>query len=246
MKIGIIGAGNIGSSVARNLTDAGHEVVVADAQGLDAIRDKEAETGATPVELEDVAKGVDALVVSIPTMAMPDLAGLIAGVSPDVTIIDTSNYYPFRDGSIEELQAGKPESVWVSEKIGRPVIKAFNAALAYTQAARGKPSGSADRIALPVAGDDERGKAIAMKLVDDAGFDPVDVGSLAESWRQQPGTPAYCTELTRDELQKALTLADKEKAPKQRESLIAYFFESGDGMSHDDVIAKNRAGTAPE
>jgi hypothetical protein len=246
MKIGIIGAGNIGSSVARNLTGAGHEVVVADAQGLDAIRDKVAETGATPVELEDVAKGVDALVVSIPTVAMPELADLIAGVSPEVTIIDTSNYYPFRDGSIEELQAGKPESVWVSEKIGRPVIKAFNAALAYTQAARGKPSGSADRIALPVAGDDERGKALAMKLVDDAGFDPVDAGNLAESWRQQPGTPAYCTELSRDALRKALAQADKEKASEQRESLIAYFFEHGESLSHDDVIAKNRSGTGSQ
>lgn len=245
MKIGIIGAGNIGSAVARNLAVSGHEVLVADVQGLDSIRDKVAETGATPVELEDVAKNVDALVISIPTSAIPELAGLIAGVSPDVTIMDTSNYYPFRDGSIDELQGGKPESVWVSEQIGRPVIKAFNAALAYTQSARGKPSGSAHRIAIPVAGDDERRKAIAMKLVDDAGFDPVDAGSLADSWRQQPGTPAYCTELTRDELEKALGLADRDKAPKQRETLIAYFFEAGDSLSHDDVIAKNRAGTAP-
>ncbi|MFC4594551.1 NADPH-dependent F420 reductase [Sphingobium tyrosinilyticum] len=126
------------------------------------------------------------------------------------------------------------------------MVKAFNAAPAYTQAKRGKPSGTLGRIALPVAGDDARGKTIAMQLVDDAGFDPVDAGRLADSWRQQPGTPAYCTELTRDELQKALAQADKDMAPQQRETLIKYFFESGATLSHDDVIAKNLAGTAPK
>lgn len=245
MKIGVIGAGNIGSSVARNLSAAGHEVLVADAQGVDAIRDKVKEAGATAVGLDQVVKGIDALIVSVPSIAIPELAKQLGNVSPDITVIDTSNYYPFRDGAIEELQNGKPESQWVSEQFGHPVIKAFNAALAYTQEARGKPRGTPGRIALPVAGDDARGKAIAMQLVDDAGFDPVDAGSLAESWRQQPGTPAYCTELTRDELQKALAQADKEKAPQQRETLISYFFEAGATLSHDDVIAKNRAGTAP-
>lgn len=245
MKIGVIGAGNIGTSVAKNLTGAGHEVRVADAQGVDAIRDKVAQAGATAVGIDEVIKDIDALVVSVPSIAIPELAPQIAKVAPDVTIIDTSNYYPFRDNAIEELQNGKPESQWVSEQLGRPVVKAFNAALAYTQAERGKPKGTAGRIALPVAGDDARGKAIAMQLVDDAGFDPVDAGSLADSWRQQPGTPAYCTELTRDELQKALAQADKEKAPQQREALINYFFEAGATLSHDDVIAKNRAGTAP-
>lgn len=245
MKIGIIGAGNIGSSVARNLAGAGHEVRVADAQGRDAIREKVADAGATAVELDDVIKDVDAVVISIPTLAIPELAGLLQGVSPDATIIDTGNYYPFRDGSVEELEAGKPESIWVSEQIGRPVIKAFNAALAHTQAARALPKGSAGRIAMPVAGDDARGKAIAIQLVDDAGFDPVDAGSLAESWRQQPGTPAYCTELNREELQNALTLANKTEAPKYREALIKEVFAKADSLTHDDIIALNRAGTAP-
>lgn len=245
MKVAVIGAGNIGSSVARNLARAGHQVLVADAQGVDAIRDRIADTGADAVDLDHVTKDVDAVIISIPTLAVPDLADLLKAVPAGVPIIDTSNYYPFRDGSVDELESGKPESVWVSEKIGRPVIKAFNAALAHTQAAKGLPSGSAGRIAIPVAGDDAGGKAIAIQLVDDAGFDPVDAGSLADSWRQQPGTPAYCTELTRDELPGALMQADRTQAPKNRDALIAQFFEKGDSLSHDDVIAMNRAGTAP-
>lgn len=246
MKIGIIGAGNIGSSVARNLARAGHEIKIADEKGIDGIREQVADTGATPVELDDVIKDVDVIVMSIPSIAVPKIRDLLQHVGSDVTIIDTSNYYPFRDGKIEEIENGMPESVWVSEKIGRPVVKAFNAALAHTQASKGEPSGSAGRIALPVAGDDQRTKAIALQLVDDAGFDPVDAGSLAESWRQQPGTPAYCTELSRDELSNALGLADKENAPKLREKLIAQFFEGGDSLTHEDIVARNRAVTAPQ
>jgi hypothetical protein len=119
-------------------------------------------------------------------------------------VIDTSNYYPFRDGAIAEVDGGKPESVWVSEQIGRPVVKAWNAVLAATLAERGQPNGASGDIAIPVAGDDPNAKATAMELVGATGFDALDTGSLSDSWRQQPSTPAYCTELTTNELKSAL------------------------------------------
>jgi predicted dinucleotide-binding enzyme len=245
MKVGIIGAGNIGGGIARNLISAGHDIRIADAKGPDAIRDQFAGTGVKAVELAEIVSDVDAIIVSVPVIAMPDLAELLKDIPSNVTLIDTSNYYPFRDGQLAELDGGKPESIWVSEALGRPVTKAFNAALAQTQVAKGLPRGSPNRIALPVAGDSEHDKRVAMQLVEDAGFDAVDAGSLAESWRQQPGTPAYCTELQSDALREALGLANKDKAPENRETLIKQFFAGGDSLTHEAIVALNRSGTAP-
>lgn len=93
------------------------------------------------------------IVLSIPFARYPDLAGLFEAVPEGVVVIDTSNYYPFRDGVIAEVNGGMPESGWVSEQIGRPVVKAWNAALAAALAEKGRPKGEAGRIAIPVAGD---------------------------------------------------------------------------------------------
>lgn len=184
------------------------------------------------------------LILSIPFATYPKLADLLREVPADVAVLDTSNYYPFRDGSIPEVDAGKPESVWVSEQIGRPVIKAWNAVLAATLADRGRPAGEEGRIALPVAGDDAKAKAIAMKLVEETGFDALDAGALAASWRQQPGTPAYCTELTAAELTAALQAADPSRAAANREKLIKRFAGTGKMPNHDELVALNRAVTA--
>ncbi len=159
-------------------------------------------------------------------------------------MIDTSNYYPFRDGAITEVDDGKPESVWVSEQIGRPVIKAWNAVLANPLSDRGKPAGTPGRIAIPVAGDDATAKATAFQLADATGFDALDAGTLAESWRQQPGTPGYCTELTLNKLKAALAAADRRRAPENREALIKEFTAAGAKLTHDEIVARNRAVTA--
>lgn len=244
MKIGIIGAGNIGATLARKLAAEGHEIKLANSKGPDSLRDLAKDVGATAVAKEDAVKDVEAIILSIPFLSYQDLAPLFAGVPADVTVIDTSNYYPFRDGAINGLDNGTSESVWISEQIGRPVIKAWNAVLAATLAERGKPAGSDGRIALPVAGDDDKGKALAMQLVNATGFDALDAGSLTDSWRQQPGTPAYCTELTLTELQSALAAADKKRAPENREALITQFMARYGELTHDDTIAMNRTGTA--
>jgi predicted dinucleotide-binding enzyme len=244
MKIGIIGAGNIGATVAQKLAAGGHEVKLANSRGPETIRDLARELGVLAVTREEAVNDVDVVVLSIPFAGYPGLADLFKDVSAGVAIIDTSNYYPFRDGAISDIDNGKPESVWVSEQIGRPVVKAWNAVLSHTLSDKGKPAGASGRIAIPVAGDDAKGKAIAMQLVDATGFDTIDAGTLAESWRQQPGTPAYCTELTADELATALSDADRERAPVNREALINEFMAGHGKLTHDEIVMRNRAVTA--
>jgi predicted dinucleotide-binding enzyme len=245
MKIGIIGAGNVATPLARELVKSGHQVKLSNSKGPDTIRALGEKIGAQAVTSEDAVKDVEAIIISIPLARIPDIKGLFTGVPGNVSIIDTSNYYPFRDGTIDGLDDGKPESIWVSEQIGRPVIKAFNAALAHTLDARPVPEGTPGRIALPVAGDDENAKSVALQLVEDAGFDAVDAGSLSDSWRQQPGTPAYCTELNVEELRAALASANNAQAPENRESLIKLFMNSTSPLTHEDVIAMNRKGSIP-
>lgn len=244
MKIGIIGAGNIGATLARKLAASGHGVKLANSRGPDTIRDLARDMGASAVSREEAVQDVDVVVLSLPFAAYADLAGLFDAVPAEVVVIDTANYYPFRDGAIGEIEAGKPESVWVSERIGRPVIKAWNAVLSHTLAERGKPDGEAGRIAIPVAGDDAGAKETAMALVRTSGFDALDAGPLADSWRQQPGTPAYCTELALDALARALTAADKQRAPANRESLIKEFMSGHGTLTHDEIVVRNRAVTA--
>lgn len=162
----------------------------------------------------------------------------------DVVVIDTSNYYPFRDGEIEAIDSGKPESVWVSEQIGRPVVKAWNALLAETLVSKGRPAGAPSRLATPVAGDDAKAKATALSLVEVTGFDALDAGSLIDSWRQQPGTPAYCTELSVGELKPALDGTDKARAAQNRDALMKLFMSPEAPLTHEQVVAQNRATTA--
>src|SRR3954470_17703455 len=237
MNIGIIGAGNIGGTLARKLSVAGHAVLLASARGPDALREFANEAGATAVPVVEAAKNVEVVVISIPQKNIPLLPKeLFAGVHDEVVVVDTGNYYPgLRDGPIEEIEHGMPESVWVSKQLGRPVVKAFNSIPAYSLANEGRPAGAAGRIALPVAGDDARAKKIVISLVDAVGFDGIDAGTLAESWRQQPGTPVYCTDLRSGELVRcALSAADKAKAPQIRDLAIQKFGQLGEGFTNDD------------
>jgi predicted dinucleotide-binding enzyme len=244
MRIGIIGAGQIGATLARKLVASGHEVKLANSKGPDSLRDLAGDLGAVAVSKEQAIRDVDVVILSIPFARYPDLADLFNDVPTEVVVIDTSNYYPFRDGAITEVDDGKPESVWVSKRIDRPIIKAWNAVLAATLSERGKPAGTPGRIAIPVAGDDAKAKATAFQLVDATGFDALDAGPLAESWRQQPGTPGYCTELVLHELKAALASADRQRAPENRETLIKEFVSEGATLTHDEMVARNRAVTA--
>jgi predicted dinucleotide-binding enzyme len=218
MKIGVIGAGNIGGTLTRRLTAAGHDVFVANSRGPETLAELAAQTGATAVNVEQAARSGDVVIVTIPEGHIPDLpADLFAGVPPGVVAVDTGNYYPRqRDGRIEEIEAGMPESRWVEKQLRRPVVKAFNNIYAQHLLERGKPAGSPGRIALPVAGDESHPKAVVTQLLDDIGFDAVDAGSLDESWRQQPGTPVYGEDFDAEGVRDALARALNERTPEWR------------------------------
>lgn len=217
MKIGIIGAGHIGGTLTRRLTSLGHEVAVANSRGPETLTGLAEETGATPVTAVEAARGRELVVITIPEGRVPELpADLFEGVPDDVVVVDTGNYYPQRDGRLTEIEDGMPESRWVSERVGRPVIKAFNNIPAQDLMNAGRPAGSPNRIALPVAGDDDAAKQVVMRLIDELGFDAVDAGALDESWRQQPGTPVYVTNLDADGVRRALAEASPERPAEFR------------------------------
>jgi predicted dinucleotide-binding enzyme len=209
MKIGIVGAGNIGSTLARHLVALGHGVAIANSRGPDTLRAVAAQTGARAVTIDEALQSGQVVVLSIPQRAVAALpTALFANLDPHVVVIDTNNYYPSRDGRIEAIEAGQVESEWVAEQIGRPVIKAFNNIVAPSLAAKTAPSRSAGRLALSVAGDPETARAKVLHLVDELGFEPVDAGPLSESWRQQPGTPCYCKDLGAAAMKAAFAQAD--------------------------------------
>ena len=218
MKIGIIGAGRIGGTLTRRLTALGHEVSVANSRGPETLADLAAETGAKPVSVQDAARFGEVVVVTIPEKNIPDLPrDLFSGVPESVVVVDTGNYYPRQhDRRIDGIEAGLTESRWVAQQLNRPVIKAFNNIYAEHLLKLGKPKGTPGRIALPVAGDDQRAKAIVLQLIDELGFDGVDSGRLDESWRQQPGTPVYAKDFDAAGVRRALSEASRERKPEWR------------------------------
>jgi predicted dinucleotide-binding enzyme len=244
MKIGIIGAGNIGATLARKLVQAGHAVRIANSRGPETLRSLAEEIGAQAVSVRDAAQGVNVLILSMPLAGLPSLRDISATWPDDVVVADTSNYYPVRDGHIAAIDDGQVESLWVSELIGRPVIKAWNNILAVSLADRGLPRGAERRIALPVAGEDPAAKEMVMSLVEDSGFDAIDGGPLAESWRQQPITRAYCADLTAGPLRAALLAADRARAPQVREDMVKAYLALGDQITTEDIVRLHRAASA--
>lgn len=219
MRIGIIGAGKIGGTLTRRLAALGHEVKVSNSRAPETLAELAEETGATAVWAKDAAEEADLVVLSIPQKNVPDLApGIVDARRPGAPVIETNNYYPReRDGLIAAIEDGTPESAWVSERIGAPVFKVFNGIFWKHLLERGAPAGTEGRIALPIAGDDAEGKRVVFELVDALGFDPVDGGTLAESWRQQPGTPVYGADLDAEGAARALA----EAAPERPEAFRA-------------------------
>jgi len=193
MKIGIIGAGNIGGNLTRRLSALGHNVSVANSRGPQTLTALAKETGATPVAVEEAARGAEVVVITVPLKAVPNLpAGVLDGAADGVAVIDTGNYYPGRDGRIAGIEdEGLTESRWTERQVGHAVVKAFNGTYAADILDRHHPAGDPARLALPVASDDEAAKAKVRALIDELGFDTVDAGGLDDSWRQQPGTPVY-------------------------------------------------------
>jgi predicted dinucleotide-binding enzyme len=234
MKIGIIGSGHIGATLTQKFSAAGHDVKVANSRGPETIKADVLAAGGRAVTVVEAVADVEVLILSIPLNRIPAIAPLIADVPAETVVIETSNYYPERDRRIDAIESGQVESLWVAEQLGRPVVKAWNAIGSDSFAKKGKPAGDPDRIAIPVAADGEADRKLGMALLEDTGFDGFNAGTLAESWRQQPGTPCYCTDLTAKEMPGALAAADAARSPKRRDLCFEAVRERfGDGTNPD-------------
>ena len=211
--IGLIGAGHIGSQLARLAVAHGYDVVISNSRGPGTLSALVAELGpraraATPTE---AASAADLVVVTIPlknyrAVPVAPLAGKI--------VVDTNNYYPERDGHIPELDN---ESTTTSELLQAHlpesrVVKAFNHIAAAALTSDSQPAGSGDRRALVIAGDDKAAKEAVADLIDQFGFDVVDAGPLSEGWRIQRDTPGYGPRRTAEELRKNLAAAQRYSA----------------------------------
>jgi 8-hydroxy-5-deazaflavin:NADPH oxidoreductase len=209
--IGLIGAGHIGSQLARLAVQHGYEVVVSNSRGPETLRDLVQELGpraraGTPA---DAAEGGDMVVVTIPLKNIGDLP--VAQLTGKV-VIDTNNYYPQRDGHIAELDN---ESTTTAELLQRQlpaskVVKAFNHIYAAELTTHGQPAGTPNRRALAIAGDDADAKRVVTELIDQFGFDVVDIGALSDSWRIQRDTPGYGPRRTAEELRRDLAAAQRQ------------------------------------
>jgi predicted dinucleotide-binding enzyme len=222
MKIGIIGAGQIGGALAHKLTRLGHSVAIANSRGPETLTALAKETGARATTAPEVVKDAELVVVTIPQKNVPSLPkSLFAQLPASAVIVDTGNYYPsFRDGHIAAMENGTTESRWVAQQIGRPVVKVFNNIMARNLLNGGRPRGDKQRIALPVAGDDATAKKVVIDLLDALGFDGVDAGTIDESWRQEPGSPVYGTDFDAEGVKQALAQADRSRSPVLREALV--------------------------
>ena len=208
--IGLIGAGHIGSQVARLAVAHGYKVVISNSRGPETLAGLVAELGpnARAATAVDAAKSGDIVVVTIPlknyrAVPVQPLAGKV--------VIDTNNYYPQRDGHIPELDN---ESTTSAELLQAhlptsKVVKAFNHVYAAQLTTDGRPAGSPNRRALVIAGNDAGAKATVTRLLDEFGFETVDAGPLKESWRIQPNTPGYGPRRTAEELRKDLAAAKR-------------------------------------
>ena len=240
MKIGIVGTGSIGSLLAEKLSKAGHQIKVTNTRAMPELEKIAASLGASAATLKDVVKDVDAIIFSMPFNAYINLPkNLLNDVPQEVVVMDTSNYYPFRDGEVPEL-AQISESEYISRIVNRPLVKVFNNMLEGTLKYKGKTAGEEARVAISIAGDNQEHKKVVAQLVDITGFDTVEAGSLAESWRQQPGTPAYCTELNEAELKEALANAEKGKAPAIRDFIMDNLMKQETLPSYEEILAGNR------
>lgn len=225
MEIGILGSGHIGKTLALKLAAAGHTVKVANSRGPDTIDRDVALTGARLVIKEEAVVNVEVVILSVPFARIPGIAPLFANLPAETVVIDTSNYIPARDERMASIENGKTDSVWVTEQLGRPIAKAWNSIYSATLEEMGRPTGHPERISAPVAADRKRDSEVTMALVEETGFDAYDAGTIADSWRQQCGSPAYCTEVTLIDLPKALASADLARSRRRQELFFEIYEE---------------------
>ena len=209
MQIGIIGAGFISRALAKNLLAAGHTVMLSNSRGPQTLRSAAAALRCQVGTAEEAARFGEVVAVAIPMSNWQDLP--TAALKGKV-VIDIMNHYPERDGPIAELDSGGLTTSQLIQQhlAGAKVVKAFNAIMANDLEKNPRPVGSPERKALPVAGDDAQAKAQVAALVEQVGFDVVDTGSLADSWRFERARPGYC--IPTDKATLAATIANTGRA----------------------------------
>lgn len=244
-RIAVLGTGHIGKTLARSLASAGYSVKVANSRGPETIAPDVLETGAEAADAVSAMQDAQVVILSIPMAKLADIAPLIRKLPQHVIVADTSNYYPHRDGNIDAFSDGEVESAWVAHLLNRPLVKAWNAIGSDSLATKGTAVGTAGRISIPVAGNIEEHKKMVMRLVSDTGFDAFDAGTVEESWRQQPGAPCYCTDLTYDEMKSAIAATEKTRLPARRDIAVHAIQERmGDKQSNptaDYIVRLHRA-----
>lgn len=199
MKIGIIGAGFVGRAIAKLAIQAGHEVMLSNSRNPQTLFSLKPMIGCEIGTAADAAQFGEIVVIAVPLTAIDALpAELIKGKQ----VLDAVNYYPDRDGKVDILESGKTTTseLLAQHLPGAIITKAFNAIPMTQLESDGLPAGTANRRALPLAGDNEQGKRIAGELYEAFGFDVVDAGSLSEGWCFERGTPAYCVRMSKSEL----------------------------------------------
>ncbi|MEV6848982.1 NAD(P)-binding domain-containing protein [Actinoplanes sp. NPDC051411] len=222
MNIAVVGAGSIGGTLVRQLSAAGHRVSVANRRGPEHLVDLAAATGARAATLAEVAADARVVIVAVPLPAIAGLLGAGLALPADAVVVDTSNYVPhLRDARIGELDHGAVESRWTERQLGHPVVKAFNTITAASLRDKPAPAGTRGRVALPIAGDEPIAKTVVIALAEQIGFAGVDAGPLDESWRQQPGTPVYTTDLGENAIAAALAGAEPAQTEAWRARLTA-------------------------
>ena len=208
MKVGIIGAGYIGRAVTDLAISAGHSVMVSNSRSPDTLASMVAFSGAAAGTVEEAATFGDIVILAVPFNARNALP--VGGLAGKI-VVDANNYYPHRDGDIPELvqhQTTTSEMIAACLPSAR-IVKAFNAILANDLPRDAKPKGTPGRRALPIASDDREAKEIVAAFQDDLGFDVVDAGGLADSWRFERAKPGYCIPLDKSGMERALAAAER-------------------------------------
>lgn len=226
-RIGLIGAGYVGISLAQQFIKLGYSVKVANSRGPATLKDFEQQTGAKAVVLDKIISDIDILFIAIPLKRIPELKPIIDALPDNVIVVDTGNYYPLRDGAIKAIEQGMPDTVWTAQQLQRPLVKVFNNIIAYENGfiVNSRAKGESGRIALPVSADDPKTKAAVMELVEDFGYTAYNAGSLAQSWRQQAGQPAYCTNPTVKELSILLNKSISQQKARKNQAKAARMME---------------------